>query len=204
MLVQNRMTNNPETISPDEYLSGGLVKMHQGGFRRLPVIKDGKVTGIITDRDLREHAGVLERTKISSAMSKELMTVTPRATLEQAAKLMLSHKITGLPVTDAGKLVGVITTSDILQAFLDMLGASKEGSFRVDFVLEEGHDLALAANTTVEEGAEITGVGIHRDAWDTSRVCYLHAVQTPIASLMHLRRRVTPCSVCTCEIASSA
>jgi|SRR5690348_14730280 acetoin utilization protein AcuB len=93
MLVQNRMIKNPETISPDEFLASGLVKMHKGGFRRLPVIKDAKLIGIITDRDLREHAGLLERTKISSAMTKDLMTVTPRATLEQAAKLMLSHKI---------------------------------------------------------------------------------------------------------------
>src|SRR6185437_4862010 len=151
MLVQNRMTNNPETISPEEFLTSGLGKMQKGGFRRLPVVKDDKLIGIITDRDLREHAGLLERTKVSSAMTKDLMTVTPRATLEQAAKLMLSHKISGLPVTDAGQLVGIITTSDILQAFLDMLGASEEGSFRIDIVLEQGHDLALAANTILQE-----------------------------------------------------
>lgn len=175
MLVQNRMTKNPETISPDEFLASGLVKMHKGGFRRLPVVQDGKLIGIITDRDLREHAGLLERTKISSAMTKDLLTVTPRVTLEQAAKLMLSHKISGLPVTDAGKLVGMITTTDILQAFLDMLGASEEGSFRIDLLLQEGHDLALAANTIAEEGGEVTGVGIHRESWDASRVCYLHA-----------------------------
>jgi acetoin utilization protein AcuB len=107
-------------------------------------------------------------------MTKDLLTVTPRATLEQAAKLMLSHKISGLPVTDAGQLVGVITTSDILQVFLEMSGASEEGSFRIGFVLEEGHDLALAANTIVE-GGEITGVGTHKDSWEASRVCYLHA-----------------------------
>jgi acetoin utilization protein AcuB len=88
---------------------------------------------------------------------------------------MLSHKISGLPVTDAGKLVGMITTTDILQAFLDMLGASEEGSFRIDLLLQEGHDLALAANTIAEEGGEVTGVGIHRESWDASRVCYLHA-----------------------------
>jgi CBS-domain-containing membrane protein len=66
MLVQNRMTKNPETISPDEFLASGLVKMRKGGFRRLPVVQDAKLIGTITDRDLREHAGLLERTKISS------------------------------------------------------------------------------------------------------------------------------------------
>jgi acetoin utilization protein AcuB len=174
MLVQNRMTKNPETISPDEFLASGLVKMHEGGFRRLPVIKDDKLIGIITDRDLREHAGLLERTKISSAMTKDLMTVTPRATLEQAAKLMLSHKISGLPVTDAGRLVGIITTSDILQTFLDLMGASEEGSFRIDFVLDGKHDLAAATQTIAERGGEVLGVGTHQEKWEESRVCYLH------------------------------
>jgi len=65
---------------------------------------------------------------------------------------MLSHKISGLPVTDAGKLVGIITTSDILQAFLDVMGASEEGSSRIDFLLEQGHDLALASKSIAEEG----------------------------------------------------
>jgi acetoin utilization protein AcuB len=148
--------------------------MHKGGFRRLPVVQDGKLIGIITDRDLREHAGLLERTRVSAAMTKDLLTVTPRATLEQAAKLMLSHKISGLPVTDAGKLVGIITTSDILQAFLDILGASEEGSSRIDFLLEEGHDLSLASKTIAEEGGEVLGVGTYKEKWEESRVCYLH------------------------------
>jgi acetoin utilization protein AcuB len=168
------MTKNPETISPDEFLTTGLGKMHKGGFRRLPVVKDDKLIGIITDRDLREHAGLLERTKVSSAMTKDLMTVTPRATVEQATKLMLSHKISGLPVTDAGNLVGIITSSDILQAFLEMLGASEEGSFRIDFVLDEKHDLVLASQTIAERGGEVLGVGTHKDKWEENRVCYLH------------------------------
>jgi acetoin utilization protein AcuB len=174
MLVEKRMRKNPETITPEDYLASALVKMHKGGFRRLPVVDDGKLIGIITDRDLREHAGLLERTKTGAAMTKDLLTVTPRATLEQAAKLMLSHKISGLPVTDRGELVGIITTSDILQAFLDVLGASEEGSSCIDFLLEEGHDLALAAKTIAEEGGEILGLGTYREKWEQDRVCYLH------------------------------
>lgn len=186
MLVEKRMKKNPETITPEDYLAAALVKMYKGGFRRLPVIKDGKLIGIITDRDLREHAGLLERTKTSAAMTKDLMTVTSRTTLEQAAKLMLSHKISGLPVTDAGKLVGIITTSDILQAFLDVMGASEEGSSRIDFLLEQGHDLALASKTIAEEGGEVLGVATYRERWDDSRVCYLHLRATDPKRLVDL------------------
>jgi hypothetical protein len=81
---------------------------------------------------------------------------------------MLSHKISGLPVTDAGKLVG-ITTSDILLAFLDVMGASEEGSFRIHFLLEQGHDLALASKPS-ERKEERSSVWGRRERWDESRV----------------------------------
>ncbi len=174
MLVEKGMSKNPETIAPEDYLADAVVKMARGGFRRLPVVKDGKLVGIITDRDLREHANLLKRTRTQAAMTKDLLTVTPRTTLEQAAKLMLSHKISGLPVTDAGQLVGIITTSDILKAFLDLMGALEEGSSRIDFVLDEKHDLALASRTIAEGGGEVLGVGTHKYKWEESRVCYLH------------------------------
>jgi len=174
MLVEKGMSKNPETIAPDEYLANALDKMQKGGFRRLPVVKEGKLVGILTDRDLREHANLLKQTRASAAMSKDLLTVTPRATLEQAAKLMLSDKISGLPVTDAGQLVGIITTSDILEAFLDVMGALEEGSSRIDFVLDEKHDLALASRTIAEQGGEVLGIGTHKEKWEESRVCYLH------------------------------
>jgi acetoin utilization protein AcuB len=174
MLVEKEMSRNPETITPEAYLEEALRKMHKGGFRRLPVLEAGKLVGIITDRDLREHARLLKRTKTRSVMTKDLLTVTPRATLEQAAKLMLSHRISGLPVTDAGHLVGIITTSDILRAFLQVMGASEEGSYRIDLILDKDHDLALLSKTIAEHGGEVLGVGTHKESWEESRVGYLH------------------------------
>jgi acetoin utilization protein AcuB len=168
------MRANPETITPGEYLSAAQEKMRQGNFQRLPVVEHEKVIGIITDRDLREHRSFMERTKVGSVMTPNVMTVTTRVTLEKAAQLMLSHKIGGLPVTDEGKLVGIITRSDILQAFLDTMGASEQDSSRIDFVLGEGHDLSLAAKTIAEAGGEVLGVGTYKEKWEEDRVCYLH------------------------------
>ncbi len=174
MLVAKRMSKDPEIIAPDDYLAGAQAKMHEGRFHRLPVVKEGKLVGIITDRGLREHKGFLEQTKVSTVMTGNVMTVTPRLTVEKAAQLMLSHNIGGFPVTEEGKLVGVITRSDILQAFLDVMGASGEGSARIDFLLQGGHDLSLAAKIIAEEGAEVLSVGTHKEGWDEDRVCYLH------------------------------
>jgi acetoin utilization protein AcuB len=173
MLVGKRMSKNPETVTPEDYLATAQAKMLSGKFRRLPVTKDGKLVGMITDRDMRQHTGFYERTKVNAALSENLVTVTPETTLEEASKLLLEHKIGGLPVLDKGSLVGIITTSDILKAFLDVMGASEENSCRIDLLLEGEQDLPTASKTVAEQGGEILGVGTYRERWGESPVCYL-------------------------------
>ena len=174
MLVSNRMTKDPVTVTPEDLLIQARLKMQKGGFRRLPVVSDGQLVGIITDRDLREHAGYLDRTEVKSAMSHKPITVTPATTVEASAQLMLKQKIGGLPVIEKGRLIGVITASDILQAFLDVMGASEEASTRIDFVLEgEGRGLAEASRIVAREGGEVLGVGTFRKKWAETPVCYM-------------------------------
>src|SRR5208337_792427 len=98
MLVGKRMTPHPVTVAPNETLAAARAKMQAGQFRRLPVVQDGKLVGIVTDRDLRPHLGHEERTRVTAAMTEDLVTVTPATTLEYAAQLMLKRKIGGLPV----------------------------------------------------------------------------------------------------------
>jgi acetoin utilization protein AcuB len=168
------MTKNPVTIGADELLSDARDKMTAGGFRRLPVMSQGKLVGIITDRDLRAHGGFLERTKVNGIVGDRLITVRPSATLEEAAQRLLSHKIGGLPVVEEGRLVGIITTSDILKAFLDVMGASQPASTRIDFILEgEEHGLVEASRIVSREGGDILGVGTYRERLGESPVCYL-------------------------------
>jgi acetoin utilization protein AcuB len=174
MLVSKRMTKDPVTVTPDDLLIQARLKMQAGGFRRLPVVSDGQLVGIITDRDMREHAGYLDRTTVAAAMSKKPTTVTPATTVEVAAQLLLKQKIGGLPVVENGRVVGVITTSDILQAFLDVMGASEETSTRIDFVVEgEEKGLAEASSIIAQQGGEVLGVGTYRKKWGESPVCYL-------------------------------
>jgi acetoin utilization protein AcuB len=84
----------------------------------VPVVDAGRLVGILTERDLHKYAGFLESTRVNAAMRTALVTVTPDNTVEDAARLMLTHKIGGLPVVSSGKLVGIITTTDLLRAFL--------------------------------------------------------------------------------------
>ncbi|HXV84706.1 MAG TPA: CBS and ACT domain-containing protein [Candidatus Binatia bacterium] len=174
MLVSNRMTKDPVTVSPDDLLIQARLKMQKGDFRRLPVVNDEQLVGVITDRDLREHTGYLDRTAVEMAMSKKPLTVAPVTTLEAAAQLLLKHKIGGLPVVENGHLVGIITISDVLQAFLDVMGASEETSTRIDVALrEEGGGLADASRIVSQEGGDVLSVGTYRGKWGQAPVCYL-------------------------------
>jgi acetoin utilization protein AcuB len=174
MLVSKRMTTDPVTVTPEDLLIQAQLKMQKGGFRRLPVVSDGQLVGFITDRDMRAHAGYLDRTAVKAAMSKQPITVTPVTTVEAAAQLLLKQKIGGLPVVENSRVVGIITTSDILQAFLDVMGASEETSTRIDFVLEgEGRSLADASRIISEQGGEVLSVGTYRKEWGKTPVCHL-------------------------------
>ena len=174
MIVGNRMTKEPVTVKPEDLLIHAAHKMQSGGFRRVPVVSEGKLVGIVSERDLREHRGRLEHTKINGVMSENPVTVTPATTLEEAAQILLERRIGGLPVLADGRLVGIITTSDVLKAFLDVTGASEGGSARLDFVIEgEERGLVEATRVVAREGGAVLGVGTYRERLGESPVCYL-------------------------------
>ena len=126
MQIVNLMTPDPIVINPDDTLANAKAVMDDGRFRRLPVVEGGRLVGILTERDIREHTGYLGSTRVNAAMRTGLITVTPFNTVEDAARLMLKHKIGGLPIVADGKLVGIVTTSDLLRAFLLVVaGTSK-------------------------------------------------------------------------------
>ncbi len=118
-LVGTWMTKNPVTASPREKLASVAAKMHAGGFRCVPImLNDGVPVGIVTDRDVRQLTSFLEQTEASKAMSQPLITVTPSTDIRAAARLMRERKIGGMPVVEDGKLAGVITTGDVLEALI--------------------------------------------------------------------------------------
>ena len=174
MLVGKRITKEPVTTTPDEYLAAVMAAMEKGGFRHMPVVTGGKLVGIVTDRDARQHIGFLEKTKVNAAMTENAVTVTPQSTLEEAAQLLLKRKIGSVPVVQEGKLVGIITSSDILKAFLEVMGVEEEGTARIDILLKgDEQDLTTASETISARGGEILSVGTYREKWGDDPICYL-------------------------------
>ena len=100
--------------------------MERGGFRSLPVIDhDRRLIGIITSRDVLRHAHTLLSTKVDHAMTRDPITIAPEASAEECATTLLAHKFGGLPVVGDGSLVGIVTTTDVLRAFVLVERATK-------------------------------------------------------------------------------
>jgi acetoin utilization protein AcuB len=126
MQISTHMTPKPVTVASADTLDKAKALMDKGGFRRLPVIDNGKLVGIVTERDLRKHEGYLNSTRVDAAMASEVVTVPVGATVEEAARLMIVNKIGGVPVVDNGKLVGIVTATDVLKAFLHVVHATQQ------------------------------------------------------------------------------
>jgi acetoin utilization protein AcuB len=177
MLVRNRMTPDPQTVTPRDTLAVAVEKMARGHFRRLPVVENSTLVGILTERDLRRHVGIEERTRVEAAMTERPVTVSASTPIEEAIQLMLKHQVGGLPVVADGRLVGVVTASDVMQAFVEASGATVKSSVRIDLLQEaDKPDLAEAASIISKAGGTVLGIGTYRDHWGPVFYIRLHGM----------------------------
>jgi acetoin utilization protein AcuB len=141
MLVKNRMTAGPVTVTPEDSLAHALRLTREHRVRHLPVVRNGELAGILSDRDIRlampspievadpERAAMLERTPVERVMTREVITAGPFDTVEDAAEQICRHRIGALPVVDAhGRLLGMITETDVVTAFAEVLSAGGPSS----------------------------------------------------------------------------
>jgi acetoin utilization protein AcuB len=132
-LVNDWMTPDPIVASPELTLPDALQLMKVHGIRRLPICAKGKLIGIVTRGDLRgaqpseatsssifELHYLVGRITLDQIMTRQPVCVTPATTLQDAANIMLKHKISGLPVMDHDRLVGIITESDIFRMVVEI------------------------------------------------------------------------------------
>lgn len=134
MIVRHWMTTSVVTIHKEASIQEALSIMKQGSIRHLPVVDaEQQLVGWVTDADLRGVliASMLEELSLEDVMVRKPHKAVPDMPLEEAARLILSKKIGGLPVVENGWLVGVITVVDILSAFITVLGML-DSSSRVD------------------------------------------------------------------------
>jgi acetoin utilization protein AcuB len=174
MFVRDRMSSSVVTVAPETSFQDALQQMRDHGCRRLPVVDaKGKLVGIVSERDLL-HAEpssatslsiwevhyLLWKIRIREIMTREVITTTPDTPIEDAANLMVTHKIGGLPVVDGkGKVVGIITETDIFRTFVEMFAGGHAGLRLTLQVPERKGVLAALSGAIADLGGSIESVG---------------------------------------------
>jgi len=171
MFVRNFMTLDPAFISPDDNLTQAMHVLRKREVRHLPVIENNRLVGVVVEKDLLSNQpsrattlsvfeiySLLESVLVSQIMSHPAITVEGDCPLEEAARIMVEHTISCLPVMDGDKLVGIITETDIFKALVELLGGEAEG---VRFVLrapDRVGELAKLVTRIAEAGGDILAI----------------------------------------------
>jgi len=149
MFVGERMSHPVISVAPETPVHDALAMFKKEHIRRAPVIKDGKLLGIVTENDLLnaspspattlsvwEMNYLMSKVTVRQVMSKKVKTIDVDTPIEEAARLMADASIGGMPVTREGKIVGMITETNLFKVFLELMGAREKG-VRVSALVED-------------------------------------------------------------------
>lgn len=150
MLVNNWMSKEVVTIDANDSMQAALALMKKSDIRMLPVVKKGKLVGIVTDRDLKRASAsdattldvhellyLISKIKVQDIMTKNPITVPQNFTVEETAEVLLKNKISGVPVVDQnGDIVGTITQTDLFRVIISLTGVGTRG-IQFAFQLED-------------------------------------------------------------------
>ncbi|WP_258360509.1 CBS and ACT domain-containing protein [Moorella sulfitireducens (nom. illeg.)] len=177
MFVRDHMSPDPITVTKETSVLDALEIMKKHKIRRLPVVQDGRLVGLVTERDILrvspspastlsafEVNYLVAKMTVKDAMIKRPITVPPDMTIEEAALLMREHKIDNLLVMEREKLVGIITQTDLFEAMIKLFGLRRPG-VRVTLEVEDRVGvLASIARRVAEAGINIINVANrHKD-----------------------------------------
>lgn len=172
MLVKERMSKPVITVTSDMPILDALKLLQRERIRRAPVVKEGKMVGIISDKDLL-NAGpsdatslsvwemnyLLSKIRVSDVMTREVLTVNEDTALEEAARIMADNKIGGLPVMRDGHVVGLITETDLFKILLELMGARETGIRVTALVPDKLGELAAITEAIAEAGGSFVAFG---------------------------------------------
>lgn len=174
MLVRERMTANPVVVHPETSFEDALQLLREKKIRRLPVVdKQGVLVGIVVEKDLLyaspspatslsvfEVHYLLSKLAIKDVMTKRVITVAEDCPLEEAARIMIDHKIGSLPIVQGKQLIGIITETDVFKVMAEALGGRSKGVRVVMRVPEVKGELAQVTKKIAELGGNIVSLAV--------------------------------------------
>jgi acetoin utilization protein AcuB len=172
MFVGERMSHPVISVSPETPIQDVLAMFKKEHIRRAPVIKNGKLAGIVTESDLLNASPssvtslsiweinyLISKVTVNQVMSKKVKTIDVSTPIEEAARIMSDSKIGGLPVIRSGRVVGIITETDLFKIFLELMGARTKG-IRVTAVVNDVHgELAKITKAITDAGGNFISFG---------------------------------------------
>jgi acetoin utilization protein AcuB len=175
MKVGDWMAKDLVTVTIKHSIQDCVDLMKSHSIRHLPVVRDEKMLGFITEGDIRQVflASLIEELSLEDVMIRDPITVTVDTEIEEAAKIIYYNKIGGLPVVDdEDNLVGIITVADIMTAFIELMGVLKSSS-RIDVVLGDAPEAFEKISAIIRSrGGEIMSVGISGHRLKRKRVYF--------------------------------
>jgi len=214
MLVNERMSKRPITVTEDTPVDEALKLMRDKKVRRLPVLdKKGELVGIVSEKDLLyvspspatslsifEIHYLLSQLKVGEIMTRDVITVSEYTPLEEAARIMDDNKIGGLPVMRDGKLVGIVTESDLFKTFVEILGARDQGVRLSMLVSDQPGILADITRAIADMGGNIVSLGTFLGEDPTNRLITVKVADVAedqfVAEMEHLVLKVTDARTC--------
>lgn len=173
MFVGERMSRPVISLSPETPINEALAMFKRERIRRAPVMKDGKLVGIVSERDLLnaspspvttlsiwEMNYLISKVTVKQVMSKKVITVDRDTPIEEAARILADNKIGGLPVLDSGKVVGIITETDLFKVFLELMGARQKATRVTAQIEEKPGVLAKLTKAIAENGGNFLAFGM--------------------------------------------
>jgi acetoin utilization protein AcuB len=172
MLVGERMSHPVITMRADMPIIDALNMMKRERVRRTPVIKDGKLVGIISEKDLLnatpsaattlsvwEMNYLLSKITVSEVMTRNVLTVTEDTPIEEAARIMADNKVGGLPVLRGDEIIGIISETDLFKIMLEMMGARERGVRVTIMVHDRPGGLAVITQAIASAGGNFISFG---------------------------------------------
>ncbi|MEG0475443.1 MAG: CBS and ACT domain-containing protein [Carnobacterium sp.] len=193
MDVQNYMTSEVVTVPEDMKVLEALDIMKEHNFHRLPIVRDGRMVGLVTEEIVQENSPstatslsihemnyLLTKTTVGDIMQTKVTTIGAADLLEEAAEKMLEEEVGVLPVVeDKDKIIGIITDKDLFRAFIDVMGYNNKGS-RIVIDIPEDHPGILEdiTNILAEEKVSINQIAVYRNEDVTQIVLQMDSSNT--------------------------
>jgi acetoin utilization protein AcuB len=177
MLVRRKMKRDLITITKDERMTTARKIMKERNIRHLPVVDGKKLIGLVTNMDIRKAEAspatsleirelhyLLDKITAGEIMTRNVITISPDISIEEAATLIHDNKIGCLPVVEDGNLVGMITENDVMEILIDVMGMKEKGS-RLEVVVEDKPG-ALADVTRIIKEHNVNIISVVTDVAD--------------------------------------